>query len=218
MPVSRVRPDVVIFAALLLGSAAAVATQLDHDPVPKAQRDRPRIGAKIPDFHLKDIDGGDRSLSELSKGKKAIVLMFWMVACPCVDEVQPRLQPIQDRYEKLGVAFVAIDSEPTDKRDEVFEKMARIRATYAMLLDPKQEVLASVGARQATDMVILDADGVLRYRGTFDDDLIKPKVKLLPAALDAVIEGRLPILAETAGYGCPFDGFEAECEAGGKKP
>src|SRR5262245_34790166 len=117
-----IRADVVIFAVLLLGSAGAVVSQIDHDPIPKALRDRPKIGTKVPDFRLKDIGGADRTLAELSKDRKATVLYFWQVGCPCVDEVQMRFQKVQDRYEKQGVAFVGIDSEPGDTRDQVFEK------------------------------------------------------------------------------------------------
>src|SRR5262245_2990129 len=213
-----VRHDVVIFAVLLLGSAAAVVSQIDHDPIPKAARDRPPIGSKVPDFRLKDIGGAERTLSEFMKDKKATVLYFWDVACPCIDAVQMRLQKAQDRYEKLGVAFVGIDSQPSDTRDQVFEKMARIRTAHVMLLDPEQVVLPSTGIGAAAQVVVLDPEGAMRYRGSIDDDLTKPKVDFLGAALDAILEGRDVSPKESAkSYGCPYENFEGFCEEEAKQ-
>jgi peroxiredoxin len=207
----RVVP-VVIFAVLLVLSAFAVVSQMDLHAMPKAARDRPPIGSKFDDFTLKDISGDDRSLAEFVKDKKATVLYFWSIGCPCVDALEMRLQKTIHKYEALGVQFVAIDSEPDDDRNGVFEKMARIHATaYTMLLDPKQDVLKRSGVTASTELVVLDAQAVIRYRGSFDDDLIKPKVEFLPAVLDALLEGRTPIPAETAPYGCPFTGFEGVC-------
>src|SRR5512140_3548855 len=98
----RVVP-VVIFAVLLVLSAFAVVSQIDLHAVPRGARERPPIGSTLADFTLKDISGGDRSLSELSKGKKATVLYFWSIGCPCVDALEMRLQKTIHAYEPLGV-------------------------------------------------------------------------------------------------------------------
>ncbi|MBL9088973.1 MAG: redoxin domain-containing protein [Planctomycetia bacterium] len=205
----RLRPDIVIFAVLLLGAGYAVYTQLE----PRAEASPiPRIGTRIDDFTLKDIGHRDRSLTELSAGKKATVLYFWSVDCPCVDALEIRLKKTIAKYAPLGVEFIAVDSHPDDTRDQVFEKMGRIRATdYRMLLDPKQDVIKRAGARTATEIVILDAERRIRYRGSFDDDFIKPKQEYLGPALDAILQGRDPVPAETKPYGCPFPGFEGLC-------
>jgi peroxiredoxin len=206
----RIRADVVIFAVLVAGSAAAVMSQLE--PAPPDVPPPPPIGTQVSDFTLKDIGNRDRSLSELSKGKAATVLYFWSIGCPCVDDVEPRMHAIVDKYEPLGVTFVAIDADPTDEREAIIEKMGRIRATkYRMLLDPAQKVVKETGVRKSTEVVVLDRDRRIRYRGALDDDYLKPKVPHLANALDAVLEGRSPTFVETKTYGCPYPGFEGFC-------
>lgn len=208
----RLRPDVVIFVVLLAGSAYAVSTQLHDAPESPYADGRAAIGSKVADFTLKDIGLRDRTLAELSAGRKATVLYFWSVECPCVDAREPRMRELVAKYEPQGVAFVGIDSDPNDTRDQVFEKMGRLRVTsYRMLLDPAQTALKAVGGRAATDVVVLDAQGRIRYRGAFDDDLLKPKRGLAADAIEAVLAGREPSPAETAPDGCPFPGFEGEC-------
>ena len=208
----RLRPDVVIFAVLLAGSAYAVSTQLHDAPDAPYAGGRAAMGSVVADFTLKDIGLRDRTLAELSKGAKATVLYFWSVECPCVDAREPRMKEIVAKYEKAGVAFVGIDSDPNDTRDQVFEKMGRIRATaYRMLLDPTQAVLKATGGRTATEAIVLDDRGRIRYRGAFDDDLLKPTRSFLGEALDALLAGRDPSSAETPPDGCPFPGFEGEC-------
>ena len=206
----RFRPDFLIFAVLLLGAGFAVYTQLEPRV---ATYTIPPIGTEVPDFTLKDIGHRDRTLAELSAGKKATVLYFWSVDCPCIDALEVRLKKVIEKYEPLGVQFIAVASHPADTRDQVFDKMERIRATgYRMLLDPTQAVIRRAGARTATELVVLDPQRRIRYRGSFDDDFMKPKTEYLGPALDAVLQGRDPVPAETEPYGCPFPGFDGLCE------
>ncbi len=205
----RIRPDIVIFTVLVLGAAFAVWTQLEPRPEVTAI---PKIGTQVPDFTLRDIGNRERKLSELAAGKKATVLYFWSVDCPCVDALEVRLKKVIEKYEPLGVEFVGVDSHPDDTREQVLEKMGRIRATgYRMLLDPTQDVAKLAGARTATELVVLDPDRRIRYRGSFDDDFIKPKVEYLGPAIEAVLAGRSPTVPESNPYGCPFPGFEGLC-------
>jgi peroxiredoxin len=207
----RLRPDVLIFAVLLAGSAWVVWSQLGTDPsLPASAASRAAIGDSGADFSLKDISDQPRTLASL-KGAKATVLYFWSVDCPCTEVVEMRIKMAMEKYEPLGVAFVAIDAHPEDGRADIVEKMARLHAPYRMLVDPTSDVARKYGVTGATDVVVLDAEGRIRYRGAPDDNLMKPKVNHLHGALDAVLQGRKPVPAETRSYGCPFPGFEGEC-------
>jgi len=200
----------VIFTVLVLGAAFAVWTQLEPRPAVTAI---PKIGTQVADFTLRDIGNRERKLSELAAGKKATVLYFWSVDCPCVDALEVRLKKVIEKYEPLGVEFVGVDSHPDDTREQVLDKMGRIRATgYRMLLDPTQDVAKLAGVRTATELVVLDPDRRIRYRGSFDDDFIKPKVEYLGPAIEAVLAGRSPTVPESKPYGCPFPGFEGLCD------
>jgi peroxiredoxin len=204
----RFRPDVLIFAALVGGSGWVVASQLATDAAPASAR--LPIGSEAPEFTLKDISEKPRTLASL-KGKKATVLYFWSVDCPCTGVVEMRIETAIERYEPLGVEFVAIDAHPDDILPDVIHRMAELHAPYRMLLDPKSDVARAYGVTGATDLVVIDAAGRIRYRGAPDDDLQKPTRNHLHAALDAVLEGRSPVPSETPPYGCPFPGFEGLC-------
>lgn len=204
----RLRPDVLIFVLLLLGAGYAVWTQVDaRAPAPPI----PPVGATVPDVVLKDIGDRERRLSTLVEGKKALVVYFWSIDCPCVDALEPRVKAVMARFEPLGVEFVAVDSHPDDVLEGIKDKMGRLRAPYRMLLDADQKGAWAIGGRRSTDFVVLDDRLRIRYRGSIDDDLRKPTTPHLAMALEALLDGRAPPVGENLGYGCPYPNFEGLC-------
>src|SRR6185436_1531403 len=111
-----------------------------------------------------------------------------------------------------------VDSHPDDRGPDVIERMGKLYAPYYMLMDPTGKLARLVGGRTATDLVVLDADWKVRYRGALDDDLKKPKKKYLAPALDALLAGKSPDPSETTPYGCPFPGIEGSCPLDESKP
>ncbi len=82
---------------------------------------------------------------------------------------------------------------------------ARIRRLPLVLVD-REDVVADLYEAQTTPHVfVIDRDGILRYRGAVDDvtfRLRKPTRFFLDEAVEALLDGRLPALAETPAYGC----------------
>lgn len=212
----RIRTDVVLFVVLLAGSAYAVSTQIGHDPLAGMTARRAELvpfGGIVPDVKLNDWKDRPHTIYE-HKGKVATVLYFFSVDCPCVDAVQMRVQELMDTFEKQGVEFLAIDGHPEDTAKGVFGKVADIHGTFRVLLDPDQKLVRRVGVVGATDVVVLDAEGRMVYRGTLDDDLVKPKVAYVKPVLEALVAGKEPPYRESSpkkSYGCPFPGFDGVC-------
>ena len=209
------RADVLVFLALVAGSAYAISTQIGRDPLPSTGRSveaPPPVGATVDlsGITLDDIGGKPRPLPSLY-GAKATVLVFWSIECPCVEMIEPRLRELLVVYEKQGVEFVGVDGYPADTPKGVLAKMGTSYTAYRMLLDPKQVLTRKVGVRTAAEIVVLDASSRIRYRGNMDDDLMEPKVLHLKDALDAILAGTEPKVTETEPYGCPYPGFEGEC-------
>jgi peroxiredoxin len=210
----RIRPDLVVLALLVAGSAYAVWTQVEADPLApygrRATRPALPLGSRV-DFTLKDIGGEERTLATW-RGEKATVLYVWTTDCPCVAAIEMRVKEATMRFpETQGVKFIAIDSNPEDKPETVIAKMTELHSPYYMLLDPTQEVAMTFGANQATTFVVLDADRRIRYRGGIDDDLLKPKTAYLVPAIEAVLAGKTPDPTETKPIGCPFPGYSGDC-------
>jgi peroxiredoxin len=183
--------------AATVGSAIAGA--------PAGAPDSLGLGGAAPNVSLVDANGKRCRLFDL-RGTKATVLYFWTTRCPCVAAVEPRFQATMQRFaeKSSAVRFVAVDSDPRDAPETVVQAMTELGAKYPMLLDPKQELSASLGVSKAVTFVVLDESLRVRYRGALDDDLEEPKQRYLVAALDAVLAGRLPQIAETEGQGCPY--------------
>jgi hypothetical protein len=72
------------------------------------------------------------------------------------------------------------------------------------LQDESQEVARAYDARTTPDVFVLDAGGVLRYRGAPDSDHDDPtrNAAWLRGALEAVLEARTPDPDETRPVGC----------------
>jgi hypothetical protein len=222
----RVRPDVVVFLAILGLATGAVVWQTNAPDV------RPRsalaliapapIGGVVEDFRLTDVGGEARRLSdEQWHGSVATVVYFFSVSCPCVDAIEPRMKQVFARFprakEDSRFEYVAIDADPEDAAEDVIAKMARLGSFYRMLLDPEQTTAARLGGTSAGVVVVLDGQRRVRYRGAIDDDLKKPKRFHLMEVLEALEAGREPPPPlETPGYGCPYPGIEGVCatEAG----
>lgn len=213
----RIRSDVVLFAALLAGSAYAVSTQIGHDPIAMTRALEAvavPIGGVVPEIVVKDLKGADRALSTV-KGKAGTVLYFFSADCPCVEAVQMRLHEIVLKYQKQGFEFLAINGSPEDTAKDALDKATDVRMVFMrLLMDPEQKLVRAAGVVGATDCAVLDAEGRLVYRGTIDDDLVKPKTPYLAPVLEALVTGQEPPFHESAkkSYGCPFPGYEGVCE------
>lgn len=208
--------DLVIAGGIVGLAAWAVAAQVGSDPVGDAVAERPvrRLdpGDALEDQDVTIISGAPLKL-HLLLGKRATVFYAWSTKCPCVAIVNHRLLPVIQRWKAEGVSFVAVAGDPEDTQEKVGVQAAlwwdhkhSMPPPYGFVLDPTQRLCRQLGFREASWFVILDGNGVLRYRGTFDDDLKQPTQTYVPEALEAVLAGRKPehALRPAVGYGCAF--------------
>lgn len=106
--------------------------------------------------------------------------------------------------------MLAINSNDAERypRDSLEAMSARVQAGefdgVPYLRDESQAVAHAYGAKTTPDLFLLDADGLLRYRGAPDADYEDPSqnAAYLRAALDAVLDGNEPDPAETTPVGC----------------
>jgi peroxiredoxin len=160
-----------------------------------------KIHQPAPDFELPDLMGVPHRL-ESAQGR-VLVLNFWSSECPWAkrgDEILAELKPTwANRVELWSIA------SNTNETDEQLALTAAAREPGIVLRDAEHAVADLYGAVTTPHFFVIDENGVLRYRGAPDDTSFRqrePTVYYLKDAMEALLNGREPNPAETAGYGC----------------
>ena len=194
------RRSLLMAPALLVPAAAAFAA--------------PQVGAAAPPFTLPDQDGKTRSLTEF-RGR--IVVLQWENAdCPYVRKHYNagNMQSLQREAAARGAVWLSMASSPEGEQGYVTGAQAkaltasRNAAPAAVLLDHQSVAARTYLATVTPQMVVIDAQGVMRYNGAIDSirsTRVEDVAKAEPwarTAMIAVVEGRPVERPLTQGYGC----------------
>ncbi|MEX2115187.1 MAG: redoxin family protein [Pirellulales bacterium] len=193
-----------IAAALLLAVSSSV---LAAEAVTQAGASGAQIGQPVGKFTFKDIRYLPRELADFGD-KKAYVIMFTTLDCPIVQRYLPKIVEMEKEYCEQGVQFVAVNEGVNDAIREVAYQAVRTNAPFPFVKDLDGQVARAVGATRAGEVVVLDADKKLRYRGRVDrqfrlgGDSPNAGREDLKLAIEDVLAGREVEVAETAVDGC----------------
>jgi peroxiredoxin len=166
----------------------------------------PAIGEAAPTFALPDTGA---TIHEPGRAP-ATVVVFTCNHCPYALAWHDRIIAVARDYAGRGVRILAVNPNDADRypRDSLEAMRARVRAGefdgVPYLRDESQEVARAYDAKTTPDVFVLDAGGILRYRGAPDSDHDDPTANAawLRGALDAVLAGRAPDPSETPSVGC----------------
>ena len=136
--------------------------------------------------------------------------MFTCNHCPYALAWHDRIGDAAREYASRGVRFLAINPNDGDRLSARFirgDAAACGGRRLADALSPRRRSRrwhAAFGAKTTPDLFVLDAAGVLRYRGAPDADHDDPSLRAqwLRDALDAVLAGAVPDRASTRPVGC----------------
>jgi peroxiredoxin len=177
-----------------------------------AEGTKPAIGARVDNFSLRDFHGKSYSLDELGKDK-VTVLAFLGTECPLAKIYAARLVDLAEKFAPRGVVLVGINSNRQDAVTEI-ASFARVhKIPFPILKDLNQVVADSVGATRTPEVVVLDAERAIRYRGRVDDQYgfnasnanyqkQEPDKNDLADALEALVAGKTVAAPEVATAGC----------------
>ncbi len=194
--------------SLLLGGAALAFAPL------AAVAAGPDLGKPAPPFTAVDSNGKTWSLADL-KGK-VVVIETTNHDCPYVRKHynSQNMQTQQREAAAKGVVWLSSASSAAGEEGHVTAPQAneltksRGAAPAAVLLDPQSKIARAYGATVTPHMYIIDASGVLVYRGGIDSipssnaaDIPKAK-QYVRIALDEVLAGKPVTEASTRPYGC----------------
>ncbi len=174
---------------------------LTHSPSPPA-------GSPAPAFSLPDLDGRSHSL-EHYRGR-VVVLNFWSAECPWSERVDGELLAyLQEWGGRVALLPVAANA---NEAPDLLRRIAAQRGLPRLLHDAERQAARLYGAATTPHLFVMDAEGILRYRGAFDDVTFRrrtPTRLYLREAVEAVLQGRPPQPAETEPYGCTIVWYES---------
>lgn len=171
-----------------------------------------KVGDKVPDFNLKNVDGKMVALSDYKDAKGAVVI-FTCNHCPYAQAYEQRIIDLHKTYAAKGYPVIAINpNDPSVQPQDSYELMQQ-RAKdkgypFVYLFDEGQLVYPKYGATKTPHVYLLQkrgADFMVEYIGTIDDnykDESAVKEKYLANAIDALIAGKKLALTETKAIGC----------------
>jgi peroxiredoxin len=160
-----------------------------------------KINFPAPDFELPDLDGALHRLSDY-RGR-IVVLNFWSCECPHSERTDHAIMAMVVQWGR-EVSLLSIASNRIETL-EAITQAAGARHLPLVLIDRDDTVADLYEAVTTPHIFLIDREGVLRYRGAVDDvsfRVRRPTHFYLDEAVEALLGGRLPALAETPAYGC----------------
>ncbi len=160
-----------------------------------------QLNQLAPDFELPNLKGNLHRLSDY-RGR-IVVVNFWSCECPHSERTDRSTMACLVQWG-AAVEVLSIAANRSESAHSVAEA-ARARRLPTVLIDAEHVIADLYKAVSTPHVFVVDSDGILRYRGAVDDVRFRqPKATrfFLEEAVEDLLEGHLPALAETPAYGC----------------
>ena len=146
------------------------------------------------------------ALERLLLDRRPVVLHFFQAECPCSRFNLEHLRVLQHRFGR-AVQFVAVLQDGHTERS--LRTFQRLHLSMPAIPDGMGQIASAYGVYATPQVVVLDSDRKLQYRGNYNTSryCADPRTEFARLALQAVVAGqqvpRFGAAAETA-YGCPL--------------
>ena len=174
---------------------------------------RPAIGVKVDGARFNDIRYLSRTLDELVTRQgphptTGVVLVFSNTTCPLVQRYIPRLKEMSAEFGPRGIQFANVNVSPTESILDVATQGLEFDIPFPCVQDIEGSTVAACGVGRTPEVVLLDADLRLLYRGRIDDQYrvtgMRPQPTQTPLrdAIEALLAGEEITTPETTVDGC----------------
>ena len=171
-----------------------------------------KVGDKVEDFSLKNIDGKMVSLGDY-KDAKGFILVFSCNHCPVVQKYESRIKELHAEFASKGYPVLAINpnDEKAQPQDSFAEMKKRAKAQgykFAYLRDDTQQVAKLFGAERTPHVYIVKKTSggyKLVYIGAIDnnaDNAKKADKHYVQDAINSLLKGEQVAVTETRAVGC----------------
>jgi peroxiredoxin len=163
------------------------------------------VGQKAPAWKkLPGVDGKRHSLADFDKAK-LVAVVFTCNSCDVATDYEDRIIEFAKKHEgQVAVVAINVSMKPADDLPHMKERAREKKLPYPYLFDETQAIGKAYGANYTPEFFLLDGDRRVVYMGSMDDSTYANRVQenYLEAAVDAVLKGEPPAVAETAPRGC----------------
>lgn len=173
------------------------------------------VGTAAPDFTLTSADGKHTVTLSEQKGK-IVVVQFYNHDCPWVVKSRFDSQAIEAEYKDKGVVWYWIDCTHNRTAEKNAEEAAEHEFTQPILMNPEGDVGKAYRAKQTPESFVIDKEGVVRYRGAFDnrtDPQTAGDVNYVRNAIQALVDGKEVEPATVKAFGCTIK-YKPKAEEG----
>ena len=163
------------------------------------------VGQTAPSFTLPNAQTSQaQSLSSVTQGGKATVVMFLSVHCPYSNAYNSRMIALAQKYAPKGVSFVGVFSDQNEPKDEIATYAKAQKFPFPALVDKGDVAADAYAARVTPETYVINSRGVLVYHGRIDNDMDPANVNThdLANALDETLAGKAVAKATTKAFGC----------------
>lgn len=166
------------------------------------------VGDRAPTWaHLPGTDGRKHALDDL-KDKAVVVVVFTCNSCPVAVAYEDRIIAFAKQHagpqSSVAVVAVNVNTVEADRLPQMKERAQEKGFPFVYLYDESQKIARDYGATYTPEFFVLDRDRRVAYMGAMDDASRAEGVKTrhLEAAVQAVLKGEKPAVAETLARGC----------------
>jgi peroxiredoxin len=161
-----------------------------------------KVGSKVTDFQVQDLDGKSISFSAL-RGPITVVT-FIATQCPVSNAYNQRMIALYKDYSPKDVKFIFVNANRTEAAGEVRDHSKRAGFPFPVYKDANNIVANHFGAEVTPESYVIGGSGVLQYHGSIDDSQNEARIRTrrLRLALDALLSGKPVDATETKAFGC----------------
>ncbi len=158
-------------------------------------------------FHLKDI-GNQPLVFSSADGHGLTVICFLGTECPLAKLYGPRLERLFKDFAQKNVRFIGLNSNQQDSVDELKQYVAEQGISFPVAKDHNNVVADRYRITRTPEVILVDADMRIRYRGRIDDQYAPGVARLRPdrhhlrLAIEELIAGNPVTVASTKPEGC----------------
>jgi hypothetical protein len=180
-----------IFFTFVLNSWASASTQ------------PPDLGATTT-FSGVDLISDKVKSIDLTKAKKATVIVFLSAKCPCSASHQPVLSQLADLFGKEGFNFVGVHSNANEEIGFSQGHFKSAKLTFPVIQDKETKIADYFKAFKTPHVFVVSPDLKILFQGGVDNSKLVERATrhYLKDALSAINEGKQPVQREVRVLGC----------------